>query len=71
VALLRAPRGSAPKARKDANTRAAEERLRSALGARVEIKRRGRGGALTIPFASEAELGRLYDLLLRLGKGRS
>jgi ParB family chromosome partitioning protein len=71
VALLRAPRGGAPKARKDANTRAAEERLRAALGARVEIKRRGRGGALTIPFACEAELGRLYDLLLRLGRGRS
>lgn len=70
VALLRAPRGNAPKARKDANTRAAEERLRAALGARVEIKRRGRGGALTIPFATEAELGRLFDLLLRLGKGR-
>ncbi|MGD9904123.1 MAG: ParB/RepB/Spo0J family partition protein [Vicinamibacterales bacterium] len=48
---------------KDADTRAAEETLHRALGAPVEIVRRGRGGHLTIGFASEAELQRLYDLL--------
>jgi ParB family chromosome partitioning protein len=69
VAQLRAPRAGA-KSRKDANTRAAEERLRGALGARVDIRRRGRGGVLSIPFASEAELNRLFELFLRLGKGR-
>src|SRR5438034_3158557 len=43
VALSRAPRaGGRP--RKDANTRAAEERLRAVLGTPVEIVRRGRGG---------------------------
>ena len=48
VALLRAPRKEAAGARKDANTRAAEERLRAALGARVEIARRGRGGQIRV-----------------------
>jgi ParB family chromosome partitioning protein len=70
VALVRtAPRGSSA-ARKDANTRAAEERLRSALGARVEIARRGRGGQIRLLFAGEAELNRLFDLLVRAGRGR-
>ena len=69
VSLLRAP--VAPKdTRKDANTRAAEERLRTALGARVEIHRRGRGGDLRIRFANEQELSRLFDLLARSGRGR-
>jgi len=69
VALLRAPT-TKKESRKDANTRAAEERLRTALGARVEISRRGKGGALRIGFASEAELNRLFDLLLRSGRSR-
>jgi len=70
VALLRAPRASAAP-RKDPNTRAAEERLRGVLGTRVEIVRRGKGGVLRVRFASEAELSRLYDLLVRAGRGRS
>jgi ParB family chromosome partitioning protein len=70
VALLRAPRAAGAARRKDPNTRAAEERLRAALGARVEIARRGRGGLLRIAFASEAELGRLYELLLKAARGR-
>jgi ParB family transcriptional regulator, chromosome partitioning protein len=53
--------------RKDANTRAAEERLRAALGTTVEIKRRARGGAIQIAFGSEAELNRLYEWLVRRG----
>jgi hypothetical protein len=36
----------------------------------VEIARRGRGGLLRIAFASEAELGRLYELLLKASRGR-
>ncbi len=70
VALLRAPRGARSGLRKDANTRAAEERLRSALGARVEIARRGRGGQIRVLFAGEAELDRLFELLVRAGRGR-
>ena len=69
VALLRAPRRGA--ARKDPNTRSAEERLRAALGTRVQISRRGKGGALRIAFASEAELHRLFDVLLRAARGRA
>jgi ParB family chromosome partitioning protein len=69
VAQMRAPRaGGRP--RKDPNTRAAEERLHAALGARVEIARRGRGGAIRVLFAGEAELNRLFELLLRAGRGK-
>jgi ParB family chromosome partitioning protein len=70
VALVRAPRGKPGGSRKDANTRAAEERLKAALGTRVELLRKGRGGTLRIAFKSEAELQRLFDLLVRRGRGR-
>ena len=70
VSLARAPRGKVGGSRKDANTRAAEERLKAALGTRVELVRRGRGGALRIAFKNEAELQRLFDLLVRRGRGR-
>jgi len=70
VALQRAPRAAGGRPRKDANTRAAEERLHAALGARVEIARRGRGGAIRVLFAGEAELNRLFELLLRAGRGK-
>jgi ParB family chromosome partitioning protein len=56
--------------RKDPNTRAAEERLRAALGVRVKIARRGKGGALRIEFPSEAELQRLYELILKGARAR-
>jgi ParB family chromosome partitioning protein len=69
VALLRAPRGG-QRARKEPNTAAAEERLRRALGTRVEIARRGKGGAIRVLFKSEAELQRLFELLLRAGRSR-
>jgi ParB family chromosome partitioning protein len=68
VAMARAPQKSPRRA--DANTRAAEERLRAALGTRVRIRRRGKGGALAIEFTSEAELQRLFELFLRAGRGR-
>jgi len=69
VALQRAPR-RAP-SRKDPNTRAAEEKLRAALGTRVQISRRGKGGTLRVAFASEGELHRIFDLLVRAGRGRA
>jgi ParB family chromosome partitioning protein len=68
VALMRAPRGGRRR-RAEPNTRAAEERLRAALGTRVEIARRGAGGTIRIRFASEAELNRLYETLVRRGRG--
>lgn len=70
VAQARAPRKSSASARKDANTRAAEQRLRAVLGSKVEVARKGRGGTVRISFGSEAELQRLFDLLLRSGRRR-
>jgi ParB family transcriptional regulator, chromosome partitioning protein len=69
VALLRAPRRGRKK-RPEPNTRAAEERLKAALGTRVEIVRRGAGGQIRIRFASEAELNRIYEALVRTARGR-
>ena len=58
-----------PKAQKtrkvDANTRAAEEKLRGKRGARVEISRKRGKGEIRIAFDSEAELNRLYLWILR------
>jgi ParB family chromosome partitioning protein len=50
-----------PKA--DVHTRAAEDRMRFALGARVKIIRRKGGGVIQIDFGSENELNRIYELL--------
>jgi len=47
----------------DANTRAAEDKLRLALGTRVRINRRGKGGRIEIDFVNEDELHRLYERL--------
>lgn len=54
-------RADAPE--KDVHTRQAEERLRVALGTRVSIHRKGKGGRLEIDFVNEDELIRLYELL--------
>lgn len=48
---------------KDVHTRAAEERLRFALGTRVRIVRKRKGGQLEIDFGSEEELQRLFEVL--------
>jgi ParB family chromosome partitioning protein len=47
----------------DVHTRAAEEKLRLALGTRVHINRKGKGGRLEIEFVNEDELQRLYERL--------
>lgn len=47
----------------DVHTRAAEERLRLAIGTRVRIVRRGTRGRIEIDFGSEEELIRIYDHL--------
>jgi ParB family chromosome partitioning protein len=70
VAQARAPRGRRGGRPGDANTRAAEERLRRSLGTRVRIARRGTRGELRIGFDSESELQRLFELLVRAGRGR-
>jgi ParB family chromosome partitioning protein len=53
----------APEPTPDVHTRAAEERLRFALGTKVRIVRRGQGGHIEIAFGSEEELNRLYEHL--------
>ena len=52
---------------KDVHTRAAEERLRFALGTRVRIVRKGKGGRLEIDFGDENELHRIYEQLTEKG----
>ena len=47
----------------DVHTRAAEERLRLALGTRVRIVRKGARGRIEIDFGSEDELIRIYEQL--------
>jgi ParB family transcriptional regulator, chromosome partitioning protein len=53
-----------PPKKVDANTRAAEDRLRLALGTRVRINRRRKGGRIEIEFVSEDELQRLFERLV-------
>ncbi|MEO6221925.1 MAG: ParB/RepB/Spo0J family partition protein [Vicinamibacterales bacterium] len=58
------PKTEAPAApRVDANTRAAEEKMKLALGTRVRIIRKGKGGRIEVDFTSEEELQRLYEKL--------
>ncbi|MEI6243524.1 MAG: ParB/RepB/Spo0J family partition protein [Acidobacteriota bacterium] len=49
--------------RPDANTRAAEEKLRLTLGTRVRIVRKGKGGRIEVDFINEDELQRIYEQL--------
>ena len=48
----------------DVHTRAAEDKLRLALGTRVRINRRGKGGRIEIDFVNEDELQRIYEILI-------
>jgi ParB family chromosome partitioning protein len=61
AAPVKAPRAEAPP--NDVHTRAAEDRMRFALGAKVRIVRQGTGGTIEIAFESESELNRLYEHL--------
>ena len=56
-------------AKSDVHTRAAEDKLRLALGTRVRINRRGKGGRIEIDFVNEDELQRLYELLTEATRG--
>lgn len=60
-----------PASQPEPNTRAAEERLRAALGTRVTILRQGQGGQIRLAFKSEAELNRLFESLLRAAGSRA
>jgi ParB family transcriptional regulator, chromosome partitioning protein len=60
-AAPRAPKVEA--GRTDVHTRAAEDRMRFALGTKVRIVRRNHGGMIEIDFGSEAELNRIYEYI--------
>ena len=60
---VRAPRPDAKSGKPDVHTRAAEDRLRFALGTKVRILRRAEGGTIEIAFSSESELHRIYEHL--------
>ena len=62
-----APSAEKPDEQKDVHTRAAEERLRFALGTRVRIIRKGKGGRLEIDFGDENELHRIFEQLTEKG----
>jgi ParB family chromosome partitioning protein len=47
----------------DVHTRAAQDKMRMALGTNVDIIRRGKGGVIRIAFKNEDELQRLYEAL--------
>ncbi|MEI6669696.1 MAG: ParB/RepB/Spo0J family partition protein [Acidobacteriota bacterium] len=47
----------------DVHTRAAQDKMRLALGTHVDIVRRGKGGVIRIAFKNEDELQRLYESL--------
>jgi ParB family chromosome partitioning protein len=52
------------KAPTDANTRAAAERMRAAVGSKVEIARSRAGGTVRIAFRDENELNRIYEYIV-------
>jgi len=58
-----APPPDKPEEQKDVHTRAAEEKLRFALGTRVRIIRKGKGGRVEIDFGDENELHLIYEQL--------
>jgi ParB family chromosome partitioning protein len=57
------PGTSNPEPGTDVHTRAAEDRMRFALGTKVRIARRGQGGTIEIEFGSENELNRIYEYI--------
>jgi ParB family chromosome partitioning protein len=68
AALQKGPAKKARRARQtDADTRDAELRLQRALGTKVEIRRRTKGGEIRIAFYSEEELIGLFDRMIREG----
>jgi ParB family transcriptional regulator, chromosome partitioning protein len=61
VRRLSAPPAAAAPAVKDVHTREAEDVMKLALGTRVRIVRKGKGGKVEIDFVSEDELNRIYE----------
>lgn len=73
LATARRPRPvkrTAPAPSVDVHLRGLADELTRALGTRVRIQRKGRGGAIEIEFYSDAELDRLADRLRSTGTFR-
>jgi ParB family chromosome partitioning protein len=67
VSPARPPKTATTEAAPDVHTKAAEDRLRFALGAKVAIRRSGAGGMIEIAFSSEDELNRIYEIITGRG----
>jgi ParB family chromosome partitioning protein len=63
VRRLSSPPAASAAAAKDVHTREAEDVLKLALGTRVRIVRKGKGGKVEIDFVSEDELNRIYEYI--------
>ena len=61
VRRLNTPAPPAAMPGKDVHTREAEDVMKLALGTRVRIVRKGKGGKVEIDFVSEDELNRIYE----------
>jgi ParB family chromosome partitioning protein len=64
----RSARGRARALRGDPDLAQVTNELRAALGTKVEIVRRRRGGRIQIEFYSDEDFERLYELFVRAGK---
>jgi ParB family chromosome partitioning protein len=64
VKKVLAPEAARETPQKDVHTRAAEDRLRFALGTPVRIVRKAKGGRIEIDFTSEEELQRIYEQMV-------
>jgi ParB family chromosome partitioning protein len=62
--LAGAPKRKAAAAESDPDTRDAEKRLQRALGTKVEIRRRKKGGEVRLSFYSEEQLIGLFERLV-------
>lgn len=62
--LAGAPKKKAPAPDNDPDTRDAEQRLQRALGTKVEIRRRKKGGEVRLAFYSEEQLIGLFERLV-------
>jgi ParB family chromosome partitioning protein len=62
------PKKKAVPAENDADTRDAEQRLQRALGTKVEIRRRKKGGEVRLSYYSEEQLIGLFERLIGSGE---
>lgn len=64
VRRLKEPRGLAG-ARTDPDLRALEEAFQEALGTKVRITKKGKGGVIEVEYYSQEDLERLYELIVQ------